>query len=57
MGDLDKLGIEKRMLLPFGGNARRITRRVEDREDNNLGSIKMKIPSFHCKNNPESYLE
>ena len=30
----------------FGGNARRNTRRVEDKEDNNLGSIKMKIPSF-----------
>ena len=27
------------------------------REDNNLGNIKMKIPSFQGKNDPEAYLE
>ena len=27
------------------------------REDDNLGSIKMKIPSFQGKNDPEGYLE
>jgi hypothetical protein len=25
--------------------------------DRNLGNIKMKLPSFHGKNNPEAYLE
>ena len=28
-----------------------------NREDNNLGNIKMKIPSFQGKNDPEAYLE
>ncbi|PKI67549.1 hypothetical protein CRG98_012133 [Punica granatum] len=32
-------------------------REVRNREDNNLGSIKMKIPSFHGKSDPEAYLE
>ena len=34
-------------------------RHIEDRnrEDNNLGNIKMKIPSFQGKNDPEAYLE
>ena len=41
----------------FGGNARRNVRRNEDREDSNLGSIKMKIPSFQGKKDPEAYLE
>ena len=41
----------------FGGNTWRNTRRMEDREDNNLGSIKMKIPSFQGKNDPKAYLE
>ena len=41
----------------FGGNAKRNIRMVEDREDSSLGSIKMKIPSFKGKNNPEAYLE
>lgn len=31
--------------------------RVSERMDNNLGSIKMKIPSFQGKNDPEAYLE
>ena len=31
--------------------------RVEDRKDNNLGSIKMKVPSFQGKNDPKAYLE
>ena len=26
-------------------------------EDDNLGSIKMKISSFQCKNDPKAYLE
>ena len=30
---------------------------VRNREDNNLGSIKMKIQSFQGKNDPEAYLE
>ena len=41
----------------FGRNARRNTRRMEDNEENNLGSINMKIPFFHGKNDPEAYLE
>ena len=32
-------------------------RRDKNREDNNLGSIKMKVPSFQGKNDPETYLE
>ena len=31
--------------------------RVDNREDSSLGSIKMKIPSFQGKNDPEAYLE
>ena len=30
---------------------------MEDREDNNLGNIKMKILSFQGKNDPNAYLE
>ena len=37
----------------YGGR----NREVRNREDNNLGSIKMKIPSFQGKNDPELYLE
>ncbi|XP_073037004.1 uncharacterized protein [Primulina eburnea] len=29
----------------------------ENKEDNNIGSIKMKIPSFNGKSDPEAYLE
>ena len=36
---------------------RRQGRGARHREDNNLGSIKMKIPSFQGKNDPEAYLE
>ena len=32
-------------------------RRNTNREDNNLGSIKIKAPSFHSKIDPEAYLE
>ena len=32
-------------------------REARNREYNNLGSIKMKIPSFQDKNNPKAYLE
>ena len=32
-------------------------REDRNREDNNLGNIKMKIPSFQGKNDPEAYLE
>ena len=32
-------------------------REARNREDNNLGSIKMKIPSFQGKNDLEVYLE
>ena len=31
--------------------------RGRDRVDRNLGSIKMKIPSFQGRNDPEAYLE
>ena len=41
----------------FGGDARRNIRRVDNREDSSLGGIKMKIPSFQGKNDPEAYLE
>ena len=33
------------------------SKRVGSKGDNNLGSIKMKIPTFQGKNNPELYLE
>ena len=32
-------------------------REARNREDNNLGNIKMNIPSFEGKNDPETYLE
>ena len=32
-------------------------RRDKNRKDNNLGSIKMKQPSFQGKNDPEAYLD
>jgi hypothetical protein len=32
-------------------------REVRNREDNNLGGIKMKIPSFQGRSDPEAYLE
>ena len=32
-------------------------REDRNREDNNLGNIKRKIPSFQGKNDPEAYLE
>ncbi|XP_073063956.1 uncharacterized protein [Primulina eburnea] len=44
----------------FGRGRREALRgRYEDgnKEDNNIGSIKMKIPSFHGKSDPEAYLE
>ena len=41
----------------FGGDARRHIRRVDNREDSSLGSIKMKLLSFQDKNDPEAYLE
>ncbi|KAK4856333.1 hypothetical protein QYF36_016406 [Acer negundo] len=31
--------------------------RYGDRVDNNLGTIKVKIPTFQCKTDPEAYLE
>ena len=37
----------------YGGRLRD----ARNREDNNLGNIKMKIPSFQGKNDPEAYLE
>ena len=37
----------------YGGRLRE----ARNREDNNLGNIKMKIPSFQGKNDPEAYLE
>ena len=32
-------------------------REVRNRDDNKLGSIKMKVPSFQGRNDPEAYLE
>jgi hypothetical protein len=32
-------------------------REARNREDNNLGGIKMKIPSFQGRSDPEAYLE
>ena len=37
----------------YGGRLRE----ARNREDNNLGNINMKIPSFQGKNDPEAYLE
>ena len=41
----------------FERNARRNIRKVEDREDSSLGSIKMTIPCFQGKNGSKAYLE
>ncbi|XP_075521546.1 LOW QUALITY PROTEIN: uncharacterized protein LOC142554754 [Primulina tabacum] len=43
----------------FGRGRREVLRGRYDgnREDGNMGSIKMKIPSFHGKSDPEAYLE
>jgi len=40
-----------------GSETSNSNRRNPNRVDNNLGSIKMKIPSFQGKNDPEAYLE
>ena len=55
-GDIDDengydLGVSNRR---YGGERHRKDR---NREDNNLGNIKMKIPSFQGKNDPVAYLE
>ena len=47
--DRESIGNHRR----YGGRYRE----VRNREDNNLGSIKMKIPSFQGKSDPETYLE
>ena len=48
---------EPTTFVTFGGNARRNIRRNEDRADSNVGSIKIKIPYFQGKNDPDAYLE
>ena len=40
-----------------GSETSNSNRRNPNRVDNKLGSIKMKIPSFQGKNDPEAYLE
>ena len=57
VGGIVELGIEKMGLLSLEGVARKNIRRVKNRKDSSLGSIKMKIPSFQSKNDPEAYLE
>ena len=55
-GDGFKVEIDRDSVV----NSRRYEGRLREarnREDNNLGSIKMKIPSFQGKNDPEAYLE
>ena len=51
--------LKTRMVMIRVSNRRYGGRHREDRnrEDNNLGNIKMKIPSFQGKNDPEAYLE
>ena len=44
------------MMTPFV-NQGRDARRGQPRVDDDLGSIKVKIPSFQGKNDPEAYLE
>ena len=52
--DRESIGNHRR----YGGRGREVRgREVRNREDNNLGSIKMKIPSFQGKSDPETYLE
>ena len=46
---------EKEEYLDERSHGRR--RRGEPRRDNHLGSIKMRIPTFQGKNDPELYLE
>ena len=43
----------------YGGNARRFHGGREDRnrEDRNIGGIKLKVPSFQGKSDPEAYFE
>ena len=49
--------MEEREDSDFEGFGFRRERENTQRRDNNLGSIKMKIPSFQGKNDPELYLE
>ncbi|KAF3433478.1 hypothetical protein FNV43_RR24580 [Rhamnella rubrinervis] len=39
------------------GSSTRNWRNNDDREDQNLGNIKVSIPSFHGRNYPEAYLD
>ena len=52
-------GLEEEFDRLSVGSHRRLgrNREVNNRVDNNLGSIKMKIPSFQGKSDPETYLE
>ena len=58
--EYDGGNFEDENVYDSGVSNRRYGRRHREdrnREDNNLGNIKMKIPSFQGKNDPEAYLE
>ena len=64
--EFDELDIEEEDNKRFRGNHRRNGRAKDDRDredktradrDRDLGSIKMKVPSFQGKSDPEAYLE
>ena len=45
------------VFVNYGGNERRNHWRNEVRVDSNMGSIKMNIPQFQGKHDPDLYLE
>ena len=57
--DFNGHDFEEENNMRFGGNVWRFRGGREDRnrEDVNVGSIKMKVPSFQGKNDPEPYSE
>ena len=55
--EYDKNGFKDEIDHDLAVSDRRYAGRLRNWEDNNLGSIKIKIPSFQGKNDPEVYLE
>ena len=48
---------EPNVFVNHRGNERRNPMRNKERVDSNMGSIKMNIPQFQGKNDPDLYLE
>ena len=57
---MKRIKLHEGMSVPKGerrGRGFRRNQRWQDEIDKNLGNIKMKIPPYQGKNNPEAYLE